>query len=220
VTNLQVCCLVAADNVNQTKSSLANFLPADRYTITVVSELEALVSLLTKPQNIQDCLVIFGDSLENAKQDETQAVEAVVDHLGMLNIFMPTILVLEDLYEQSDPHSEQGESKDFSKDFYQAIVSINFDQVQNLSAIIDQAIATFIKTAPQIRHQVYVNIPNAPISESLTVQQQRLADKLNERLGYLGVYYKRDSRLFLRNLSPEDRKEYIGRLKSIYRTII
>ncbi|MFN7353859.1 MAG: hypothetical protein ACK5UZ_00640 [Pseudanabaena sp.] len=36
----------------------------------------------------------------------------------------------------------------------------------------------------------------------------------------MGVYYKRDSRLFFRNLSPEDRQEYIGRLKSIYRSII
>lgn len=52
------------------------------------------------------------------------------------------------------------------------------------------------------------------------MQQQRLADKLNERLGYLGVYYKRDSRLFLRNLSQEDRKEYLDRLKKIYRSII
>ncbi|MFN9857248.1 MAG: circadian clock protein KaiA, partial [Pseudanabaena sp.] len=76
------------------------------------------------------------------------------------------------------------------------------------------------KISPQVRHQLYVNIPDTPVSESLSVQQQRLADKLNERLGYLGVYYKRDSRLFFRNLSPEDRQEYIGRLKSIYRSII
>jgi circadian clock protein KaiA len=129
---------------------------------------------------------------------------------------MPTILVVEKFYELSDPHYEQNESQGF----YRAIVSINLDQVQDLPAIIDQAIATFIQISPQVRHQVYVNIPAAPIAESLTVQQQRLADKLNERLGYLGVYYKRDSRLFLRNLSPEDRKECIGRLKSLYRSVI
>ncbi|BBC26570.1 circadian clock protein KaiA [Pseudanabaena sp. ABRG5-3] len=203
LTNLQVCCLVAETDVAQTKSDLAKFLPEDRYTITVVSDLESLVSLLKKNKNAQDCLVIFRD------------VEAVVDHLGMLNIFMPTILVLEDLYEQSEPH-EQSESRDF----YRASISISFDQLHDLPTIIDQAIATFIKISPQVRHQVYVNIPDTPVSESLSVQQQRLADKLNERLGYLGVYYKRDSRLFLRNLSPEDRKEYIGRLKSIYRSII
>lgn len=208
LSNLQVCCLVAEANVSQTKSTLAKYLPEDRYTITVVSELEALVSLLTKTQNAQDCLVIF----KNVIRD----VEAVIDHLGMLNIFIPTILVLEDLYEQSDPLYEQSESKDF----YRASISINFDQIQDLPTIIDQAIDTFIKISPQVRHQVYVNIPHSAASESLSVQQQRLARKLNERLGYLGVYYKRDSRLFLRNLSPEDRKEYIDRLKSIYRSII
>jgi circadian clock protein KaiA len=199
---------VAEANVSQTKSTLAKYLPEDRYTITVVNELEALVSLLTKTQNAQDCLVIF----ENVIPD----VKAVIDHLGMLNIFIPTILVLEDLYEQSDPHYEQSESKDF----YRASISINFAQIQDLPTIIDQAINTFIKISPQVRHQVYVNIPHSAASESLSVQQQRLARKLNERLGYLGVYYKRDSRLFLRNLSPEDRKEYLERLKNIYRSII
>ncbi len=203
MTNLQVCCLVAKTDVTQTKSDLAKFLPEDRYTVTVVSDLESLVSLLKKSKNAQDCLVIFRD------------VEAVVEHLGMLNIFMPTILVLEDLYEQSEPH-EQSESKDF----YRASISISSEQLHDLPTIIDQAIATFIKISPQVRHQLYVNIPDTPVSESLSVQQQRLADKLNERLGYLGVYYKRDSRLFFRNLSPEDRQEYIGRLKSIYRSII
>ena len=175
LTNLQVCCLVAEIDVSQTKSNLENFLPQDRYTVTIISDLDYLVSLLTKPQNTQDCLVIFRD------------VDAVVDHLGMLKVFMPTILVLEDFYEQSEPY-EQSESKDF----YRASISISSDQLQDLPTIIDQAIATFIKISPQVRHQVYVNIPDIPVSESLSVQQQRLAN----------------------------RKEYIGRLKNIYRSII
>ena len=216
MTNLQVCCLVSEDQANQTKSTLTNLLQADRYTITIVSELEALVSLLTKPQNIQDCLVIFGDVVGGVGQDNKGGVESIVKHLGGLNIFMPTILVLENSYEPSEPHYEQSESQDF----YRANITINLEQIQDLPSIIDQAIATIIQISPQIRHQVYVNIPATPISESLTVQQQRLADKLNERLGYLGVYYKRDSRLFLRNLSSEDRKEYIARLKSLYRLVI
>jgi circadian clock protein KaiA len=219
---------VSEEKASQTESTLTNFLPTDRYTITVVSKLEALVSLLTKSKNIQDCLVIFEDLSGNVSgnvsggisddvgQDGKRGVDSIVKHLGGLNIFMPTILVVEKFYELSDPHYEQNESQGF----YRAIVSINLDQVQDLPAIIDQAIATFIQISPQVRHQVYVNIPAAPIAESLTVQQQRLADKLNERLGYLGVYYKRDSRLFLRNLSPEDRKECIGRLKSLYRSVI
>ena len=206
--NLQVCCLVAEANVNQTKYSLTELLPEDRYTLTVVSDLEFLLSLLTKSQNAQDCLVIFGDTNGD--------VETIVDRLGMLDIFMPTILVLKNLYEQSEHHFEQSEAKDF----YRASISISIDQIHDLSTIIDQAIATFIKISPQIRHQIYVNIPDTPVSESLSVQQQRLADKLNERLGYLGVYYKRDSQSFLRNLFPEDKKDYIERLKRVYRLIV
>jgi circadian clock protein KaiA len=208
LSNLQVCCLVAEANVNQAKSTLAEFLSEDRYNVTLAPDLETLVNLLTKSQNVQDCLVIFND----VKRD----VEEIFDHLGMLNIFMPTILVLEDIYEQSESHFEQNEAKNF----YRASISIDYDQIPDLPTIIDQAIATFIKISPQVRHQVYVNIPDKAASESLSVQQQRLADKLNERLGYLGVYYKRDSRLFLRNLSPEDKKEYVDRLKAIYRLII
>jgi circadian clock protein KaiA len=208
LSNLQVCCLVAEANVNQAKSTLAEFLSEDRYNVTLAPDLETLVNLLTKSQNVQDCLVIFND----VKRD----VEEIFDHLGTLNIFMPTILVLEDIYEQSESHFEQNEAKNF----YRASISIDYDQIPDLPTIIDQAIATFIKISPQVRHQVYVNIPDKAASESLSVQQQRLADKLNERLGYLGVYYKRDSRLFLRNLSPEDKKEYVDRLKAIYRLII
>ncbi|MBD2149985.1 KaiA family protein [Pseudanabaena sp. FACHB-1277] len=204
LTNLQVCCLVAEADVNQAKLDLAKFLPEDRYSITVVADLEVLVSLLTRTHNSQDCLVIFKDA------------EAVVDHLGELNIFLPAILVLENLNEHPESPYEYNESRGF----YRASISINRDQLQDLPTIIDQAIATFIKISPQIRHQVYVNIPHPTASESLSVQQQRLAEKLNERLGYLGVYYKRDPRLFLRNLSTEDRKEYVVRLKNLYRSII
>ncbi len=219
-TNLQVCCLAAKANVSSITSNLANVLPQERYTVTVVSDLEALVVLLTKSQNAQDCLVVFGDVARN--------LEDSVDYLGMSNVFVPTVLVLEDLYEHGAPQCEltelkgdsRGDSRGESKDFYRAVISINFTQLQALPDVIDQAIATFIKISPQISHQVYVNIPSTPVSASFNVQQQRLAEKLNERLGYLGVYYKRDSRLFLRNLSPEDKKEYLDRLKEKYRMIV
>lgn len=204
LSNLQVCCLVAKTKSSQIELTLSTFLPENRYTVTITSDLETLVNLLTKSPIPQDCLVIFRDA------------ETIVDHLGTLDIFIPTILVLENLYENSETHHEQAESKEF----YRASISISLDQLHDLPTIIDQAIATFIKISPQVRHQIYVNIPHNTFSESLSVQQQRLSERLNERLGYLGVYYKRDSRLFLRNLSTDDRKEYLSRLKNIYRSIV
>jgi circadian clock protein KaiA len=214
LSNLHVCCLVAETQSSHIKSTLSRFLPEDRYTITVVLALEALVDLLKKSQTTQDCLIIFKDAVKD--------IEAVVDQLSMSSIFMPTILVFEDLYDRDErePLNESLTDQSASKDSYRATISISYNHLQDLPTIIDHAIATFIKISPQVNHQIYVNIPNTPMSESLNVQQQRLSKKLNERLGYLGVYYKRDSRLFLRNLSPEDQKEYMSRLKSIYCSIV
>lgn len=215
LSNLQICCLVAETKSSNIKSTLSTFLPEDRYTITIVLALEALVNLLKKSQTTQDCLIIFRDAVKD--------VETVIDQLGMLNIFTPTILVFEDIHDReslNDSFKESLNEQSELKDSYRATISINSNYLHNLPTIIDQAIATFIKIPAQVSHQVYVNIPNTPMSESLNLQQQRLAKKLNERLGYLGVYYKRDSRLFLRNLSPQEGQEYMSRLKSIYCSIV
>ncbi|MBD2104854.1 circadian clock protein KaiA [Leptolyngbya sp. FACHB-261] len=58
-----------------------------------------------------------------------------------------------------------------------------------------------------------------PTSNSLS-QHHSLADKLKERLGYLGVYYKRDPRRFLRRLPEPERQEFYRKLYSTYRGII
>lgn len=54
----------------------------------------------------------------------------------------------------------------------------------------------------------------------LLLQQHRLADKLKERLGYLGVYYKRHPQYFYRNLSLDDKQQLLEQLSTDYREII
>jgi circadian clock protein KaiA len=54
----------------------------------------------------------------------------------------------------------------------------------------------------------------------LSLQQQRLSEKLQERLGYLGVYYKRNPQNFLRNMTLEERHEFLDKLRQDYRQII
>jgi circadian clock protein KaiA len=56
--------------------------------------------------------------------------------------------------------------------------------------------------------------------KSLVAQQMRLAEKLKERLGYLGIYYKRSSKNFLRYMSLPQRQELLQQLKADYREII
>jgi circadian clock protein KaiA len=50
--------------------------------------------------------------------------------------------------------------------------------------------------------------------------QYPLTEKLKERLGYLGVYYKRDSQHFFRNLSRKEQKKLLEKIKLEYRQII
>jgi len=54
----------------------------------------------------------------------------------------------------------------------------------------------------------------------LMLQQRRLTDKLKERLGYLGIYYKRSPKAFLRNLPPQEQAELLEQLRLEYRVII
>ena len=93
-----------------------------------------------------------------------------------------------------------------------------------IGASIDRAIAQFLKLSTTIA----VNNQSATIDATaqltaqslLSRQQRRLAEKLRERLGYLGVYYQRNSQIFLRNLSVSEKQKFLEQLKSSYRDII
>ena len=54
----------------------------------------------------------------------------------------------------------------------------------------------------------------------LSLQQQRLSEKLKERLGYLSVYYKRNPQNFLRQMTPAEQREFLDKLRQDYRHII
>lgn len=56
--------------------------------------------------------------------------------------------------------------------------------------------------------------------EFLMKKQRRLTDKLRERLGYLGVYYKRNPELFLRNLPQDEQQALLQDLQKLYREIV
>ena len=96
---------------------------------------------------------------------------------------------------------------------------------RHLEAVIDKAIVQFLQLSPVswLRRQSILATNDNAISESnylLLQQQQRLAEKLKERLGYLGVYYKRDSQQFLRHLPPGAAQELLRNLRLAYREII
>ncbi|MFQ3583833.1 MAG: circadian clock protein KaiA [Cyanobacteriota bacterium] len=93
--------------------------------------------------------------------------------------------------------------------------------ISPLELLIERAIALFLQVSPtcglpqgQVRPkgQAYLTYSNQ--------QQQRLAEKLRERLGYAGVYYHRDPELFYRRLSEPERRALMQRLRGLYQTIV
>lgn len=90
----------------------------------------------------------------------------------------------------------------------------------SIEADIRKAIDQFLDLPPsQLLPQLSARL-GATQQTSLVLQQRRLASKLKERLGYLGVYYKRNPQYFLRHMSHDERQEFLSDLSKRYREIV
>lgn len=104
--------------------------------------------------------------------------------------------------------------------YHNALVSLEQTEVPQLERYIHQAIDHFL----QLPHNQLPTASELTALEDtrhflLSLQQQRLTEKLRERLGYLGVYYKRNPHNFLRNLAPPEQRELMDKLRNDYRAI-
>lgn len=199
---LQICCLISGTQNQNWQAQLREALTADRYVITIVTDVEALGALLQRQGYSQDCLIVCEDSSD---------VRHKISELGIL---LPIVIVTNS--DRPKPHYADREPYILNT----AVVTVNSEQLAGLPDAIDRAISMFLKLSVPQRGRLYLDIPESRTFISLTTQQQRLSEKLKERLGYLGVYYKRDPKQFFRYLPDEERELLIARLTDVYRTII
>jgi circadian clock protein KaiA len=94
----------------------------------------------------------------------------------------------------------------------------------SLSDQIDRAIGLFLQLSPTCGlpqgEDREAAMGNSMSPDRMHIQQQRLAEKLRERLGYMGVYYHRDPARFFRQLPPEEQQAMSLRLRGLYQAII
>lgn len=102
--------------------------------------------------------------------------------------------------------------------YHKAVTVVTLDNLDQLERYLHQAIKHFLDL-PATQSEASPSL-KASHSMLLRSQQQRLTDKLKERLGYLGVYYKRNSDQFLRNMSQSEQEELLDQLREEYRVII
>ncbi|QVL53610.1 MAG: circadian clock protein KaiA [Cyanobium sp. M30B3] len=100
-------------------------------------------------------------------------------------------------------------------DYHPDEIHLSADQLEQLTYSLDAAISRSLS-------RVLAAPPEDPGvgREEPMPERWRLANRLQARLGLLGVFYKRDSSRFLRNLDPKDAEILLESLKRTYRDLL
>jgi KaiA domain. len=220
---LSVCIFVKSEEL---AGSAIEQLSGDRYVLTQIKSAIELFGFLKHNYHL-DCLVLEVDG----------DLRSLTGKLKDRSIFLPAVIFSpqpgEDARQEESPSDhlealgstqEKSQQQSCSFFYHAAEVHLSIDRAREIGAGIDRAIAQFLKLSTPV--PLNDQSASAGATAELTAQsllqrqQRRLAEKLRERLGYLGVYYKRNSQNFLRNLSQAEKQKFLEQLKLIYRLIV
>ena len=127
--------------------------------------------------------------------EQTLLDDQVRERLGSAGLLFPAVIVGE-LKGHVDYHPEE--------------LHLPGDQLAQLGYNIDAAISRFLRQGRADGRQ----------EDTATRAVGTLSQRLRERLGYLGVFYKRDPSRFLGSLTPDDRKDLLESLHRTYRDLL
>jgi circadian clock protein KaiA len=204
--------------------SLSQILSSDRYIWIEAGSESNFFDVIEQHKHQIDCLVLEDDgSLKN-----------VTHRLSEQGTLLPVVILPQESkvisFYTTTSHSPPPAQKNNNSSaptnplFHSAEVRLHLSQLPELSSFIDKAIAQFVTLTPVFSlpdlfttDEIATELSNRSF---LLQQQRRLSEKLKERLGYLGVYYKRNPQLFLRHLPSNERQKLLENLKSEYRQIV
>ena len=212
---LSICVFFTSTEKFVTPVSL--LLGSDRYAVTLTNSSVKFLTFIEQEANT-DCLLMY-------QCPELPSVLSILQEKATL---LPAVIVVNSK-ENGIPDKEELEKnrlppKSFL--YHEAEVELVSSKLDSLEEEIEKAIAEFINLSPTSDSKnPDAKLPqegNVEDREQLSLQshQERLADKLRERLGYLGVYYKRNPQNFLRNMPPRERQKFLEQLKGRYRQIV
>ena len=192
-------------------SVVVNLLSQECYRLNLISDSERLLEFVAENLEKIDCFVF----VNNNKHD------SLLDELRRTGILLPTIII----NSESPKSGEEQEAPTQSPPNTQnAEITLYLKNINELNSYIKEAIKKFLNLAPSCsltEREQQVNFKfSIAHQESLVLQQRRLAEKLKERLGYLGVYYKREPQNFFRNVTKSEQQQILEDLKEDYQKII
>ncbi|MDJ0842986.1 circadian clock protein KaiA [Crocosphaera sp.] len=207
-TRLSICICSSDKDFTQL---LTHHLSGDRYRLHIIDQVNHLIPFLRDHSETIDCLMVR----EEAK------ILPLFNQLYEQGTLLPVIIFQGE--EDHSPTETNIESPTFL--YHSAEFRHQITELDEIQVMIDRAITKFLHLGPSCfladRSLASQGDRDTENNQSfLLLQQRRLAEKLKERLGYLGVYYKRNPKYFYRNLSPEDKQVLLKELMASYREII
>lgn len=229
-SRLSICIFIPVTQIvhslTQLLSGNGELSVCDRYHLHILNSVIELKKFVIDNKEKLDCLIILNDdvSIPIIKEFSEQGLMLPVI------IFEPNdldlsreCLVMESEVKLNQDNPKESDSVDHL--YHTAEVRIRLRQLGNITKYIDKAIAQFLYLAPSCSiienpqsHQTSKQVEQK--QNFLLLQQRRLAEKLKERLGYLGVYYNRNANHFYRHFSQTEKDEFLRQLKVDYRDII
>jgi circadian clock protein KaiA len=213
-TKLQICLFSTQSQLWDWFSKLLN---SDRYELKCLSLMEDLTDCVMNNYEQIDCLVLSCN----------EQLDLFFNQLWQAEILLPTVIL-----EGDSISLETDNTNDFaaclidlevSNIYHQAEVRLYPKQLKEINSYINLAINKFISLAPGSKnngHSACKKQQPAGVQRSLIAQQRRLTDKLKERLGYLGFFYKRNPDSFWPNLSPPEQEKLAAKISQSYRQIL
>jgi len=185
-------------------AAIQKSLNHDIYELNTADDPQVLINLIQEQREQIDCMLML------AKPSHFK----FISRLQELKIFVPVAIAYEDerlmIPKRISYHAAEVKFPLNQNELICSSVDLALTQFLNLN------IAAFsLSEASEESQEVLAR--NYSLLES---QQLSLADKLKERLNYLGIFYKRNSQEFYRNLTQEQRQDLDQSLKKEYRQII
>lgn len=220
-SRLSICIFAPESRILQ---ALTELLSVDRYDLHILNSATDLQAFVANNKENLDCLIIL-------KSDVSIPVISDFYEQGLI---LPVIILEPDNLESttiSPPETSSISLELTSRNpvrehtYHTAEVSLTLNHLSQISHYINKAITQFLTLAPScsISERPSNRQNQKKIEEKqnfLLLQQRRLAEKLKERLGYLGVYYKRNPSYFYRHLSQTEKEELLAQISEQYREII
>ncbi|TAF57192.1 MAG: circadian clock protein KaiA [Oscillatoriales cyanobacterium] len=221
VTPTLTICIFAldVDLIDQIRTALDD----DRFAVTVCHSPTEFIETLSSDWSHFDSLIL----------EAHDGLPDLVARLHQAKLVLPAIILTTAQYGSgndpqdsssgnrlpSTPRDRTSPSIGQSHFYHQAEVYLTLNPVNSLEDAVTQALAQFLQLSPSDK----ASPPSFSSSQKITLleeKQRLLTEKLKERLGYLGVYYKRNSQRFLRNLSAAEAIDLIEQLQVLYQDIV